>query len=298
MINFKRVTVEDKKLYEKYMFSEVDRGCEFAFANLVLWGNQNIAELDGHCLLFSHFGGTTVYPFPLGAGDVKPLIDAIIKDAGERGIPCVISGIRPDKKELLERLYPDKFRFHGNRGSFDYVYDINALADLKGRKYQSKRNHCHRFEDAYPDYHTEIISDSNIEKVKAMAEEWYASRLRENPDRDYDMERKALERAFKYYRELCLEGMALINGGEVLAFTMANRMNEITFDVNFEKAVNVQGAYAVINREFANYIRDKYPEVLYLDREEDMGLEGLRKAKESYYPHHLVEKYRGILLDE
>ena len=96
-----------------------------------------------------------------------------------------------------------------------------------------------------------------------------------------------------------MEGIVLTVGGEVLGFTMASRLSADTFDVHFEKArADVQGAYAAVNCEFANYLREKYPLVKYLDREEDMGLEGLRRAKESYHPHHKVEKCWACLLED
>ena len=80
---------------------------------------------------------------------------------------------------------------------------------------------------------------------------------------------------------------------------MGSRLTQDTFDVQFEKAqANIQGAYPAINYEFARYIREKYPDIKYLDREEDMGLEGLRKAKQSYYPHHMIEKCWACLLED
>ena len=108
------------------------------------------------------------------------------------------------------------------------------------------------------------------------------------------MEREAFERMSRYYSELGAEGMVLVKSGEIVAFTIATRFFDDTFDVHFEKALSeADGAYAIINSEFAKYIRAKYPEVKYLNREEDMGIEGLRRAKESYRPCKRVVKYRA-----
>ncbi len=105
-------------------------------------------------------------------------------------------------------------------------------------------------------------------------------------------ERKALLLSAKYFKELKLEGGLLRVGGQVVAFTMGDLLGVDTFDVHFEKAYSeIQGAYPMINREFARRIRQRYPQVRYLNREEDMGIEGLRKAKESYYPDLMVEKH-------
>ncbi len=299
IIDFKPFTPKDKSLYEKYLFSESKRGCEFSFANLCLWGRQSFTEILGHIVMFSQFDRRTVYPYPLGAGDKKPVLDAIIADSRARGIPCRITGLVGNAAETLAALYPDKFRFHCDRGSYDYVYDINDLAELKGKKYHGKKNHLNRFIENHEGYIAEPISDQNLSLVRKMAENWYISKKNENSDDDYHMEKAAIERALKGYTELGLEGILITHNGEALAFTMGSRLSKDTFDVHFEKArSDVNGAYTVVNYEFARYIREKYPDVKYLDREEDMGLEGLRRAKESYKPHHMVEKCWAHLVED
>lgn len=298
-IDFSRIRLEDRAVYEEHLADEVERGCEFSFANLYLWGRQSIAFVDGHIALFSQFDRRSVYPYPLGKGDKRGVLDSIIDDAASRGIPCRITGLGEHAKETLDNLYPGKFRFHTDEGSYDYVYDIDSLADLPGRKYHGKRNHMARFVEANPDYTAEPIDESNIEDARAFADLWYERRLAENPDADFHMERAALERAFRDFKALALEGLMLRTAEGVVAITMASRMSHDTFDVNFEKArADVQGAYVAINCSFARYIREKFPDVRYLDREEDMGLEGLRRAKQSYHPHHRVKKYWACLLED
>ena len=303
-INFAPIKTEDKSLYEdlyskeERIIGESERGCEFSFTNLYLWGRQNLAFVDNHALLFSQFDRRSVYPYPVGAGDKKAVLDAIIEDAKERGIPCRITGLTPAARRTIEELYPEKFRFHSDEGSFDYVYDINDLAELAGKKYHGKRNHLNRFKEAFPNYTVSPLDESNLTRVKEMLHAWYESRLSENPDADFHMESCALEKALRHYKELEMEGLVLLDKDRVLAFTLASRLSEDTFDVNFEKALSdVQGAYPAINYEFARYIRNKYPSVKYLDREEDMGLEGLRRAKRSYHPHHMIKKYWACLLE-
>ena len=113
------------------------------------------------------------------------------------------------------------------------------------------------------------------------------------------LEKLALERAFAHRQALDLEGLVLMEEGQVLAMTMGSRLSETTFDIHFEKALDIaDGTYAAINQGFAAYLREKYPELLWLNREEDMGLEGLRKAKLSYNPHHMIEKSWALLQEE
>ncbi len=300
MIDFKHISIDDREEYEKMLFADTaGRGCEFSFTNLYLWGRQTIAHALGCTLMFSQFDRRSVYPFPLGDGDVKGALDAVITDSKERGIPCRITGVRPEQREFIEKHFPGKFRFHTDRGSYDYVYSIDDLAELAGKKYDGKRNHINKFRKKYPEYTVEPINSENIALAEKMAHEWYDAKTSENPESDFHMEKAALSRAFRDYTALGLEGLLLVVDGRVIALTMGSRLATDTLDVHFEKALTgYDGAYAMINCEFAKYIREKYHEIKYLDREEDMGLEGLRRAKESYHPHHLVEKCWACLLED
>lgn len=291
MIEFRKLMPEDRERYEQLHFACGERGCEFTFANLYLWGRQRIAFLHDHAVLFSQFDRRTVYPFPVGGGDKKAVLEAIINDAHERDIPCRLTGLTEENIRLLEELYPGKFFFHCDRDSYDYVYAIDDLAELKGKKYQKKRNHVNRFRTEHPDYRVQPLCDELLEAVKALVNGWYESRLAQDPTADFLMERRALEKALRDYEKLGLETLVLLDGGQVLAVTMGSFLAENTLDVHFEKArEDVDGAYAAINCEFARYLREKYPQLQFLNREEDMGIPGLRKAKESYLPHHLTEK--------
>ena len=296
MISFHRASIEDKALYENYLLSAPERGCEYSFANHYLWGRQEMAFLRGCVAYFSHFYGRTVYPYPIGDGDKRAVLEAIIADSRERGIPCRISGITEADREELERWFPGKFRIRPARDFFDYVYSIDALADLKGKKLQKKRNHFNRFRANHPDYRVEPITRENIPLAQNMVNSWYQARQKSDPDGDYLLESLAIAKAFRHFEELGMEGLLLLDGDEVLAMTMGSRLSRDTFDIHFEKArEDADGAYPAINCEFARYLRLKYPDVKFLNREDDMGLEGLRKAKLSYYPDHMVEKYKALL---
>jgi hypothetical protein len=290
MLNFQKITPDMRDECKQYLLP-LKKSCEFSFTNLCIWGRQRATFLDGFLVLFSHFDRRAVYPFPAGQGDITPVLDAIIHDAQTRGIPCCITGLSKENIELLETLYPGRFRFQCDRDSFDYVYLIEDLAHLKGRKFQKKRNHLNRFRSLYPNWRVEPISPDNLPAVQRMAKQWYENRQESDPTGSYTLEKVALDRALSQYEALRLDGLALYDGEEVLAFSIASALTEDTFDVHFEKArEDVDGAYAAINQAFAEYLHNKYPQVRYLDREDDMGLEGLRKAKLSYNPDHMIEK--------
>ena len=295
MIDFQPISSIDKSTYESYLFNEKGRGCELSYANLNMWGEQKVAILHNHLVIFTKYNEHYFYPFPLGNGDKKLVLDAILQDAKERKISYRISSLTPESAKLLETLYPEKFSMHFNRDSFDYVYEIEKLAELKGRKYHRKRNHYNHFCKNFPNFHVEALNKNNLPQVQAFLSEWYQKRLEDSPENDYHNEQIALDRCFRDYIRLGMESLILFHDNEIFAFTMGSRLSNNTFDVHFEKARwDVEGAYTAINCEFAKYIRNKYPEVEFLDREEDLGIEGLRKAKESYFPHHLVEKGTAI----
>ncbi len=297
-IAFSPIEVSDRELFLPFLADGKVRGCEFTFVNLFAWGEQSYASLCGHIVLFSRFGDRTVYPFPIGTGDKKAVLDAVIEDARARGIRCRITGMREEDKDILASLYPGKFRYTFDEGSFDYVYDINDLADLPGKKYHVKRTHLNRFAEAYPAAKAEALCEENLPLVKDMLDEWYRDREREDPDTDFALEKDALTKVIESYRALAAEGMLLRSGDEILAVSIASRASADTFNVHFEKARHgTQGAYAAINRELARYLREKHPDVRYLNREEDMGIEGLRQAKRSYRPHHMIEKYKADLTE-
>jgi len=254
----------------------------------------------GGCLtFFSQFDRRSVYPFPIGSGDLKPVLDAIIHDARARGIPCCLSSMTDADCETLETLYPGKFRFHTDRDNFDYIYAIEDLADLKGRKFQKKRNHLNKFRKEHPDCLALPLDESTRAKAFCMLRHWYENRTAAHPEEDFQLEKVALERAFAFQKELGIEGMVLMEEGEVIAFTMGSRLSPDTFDIHFEKArEDIDGAYAAINQAFSSHLREKYPELKWLNREDDLGIEGLRKAKLSYNPARLLQKHWARLWED
>ena len=126
-------------------------------------------------------------------------------------------------------------------------------------------------------------------------QEWYAHREQTDPAGDYLMEKVALTKALDRYESLGMESLVLLADGKALALTMGSFLSHHTVDVHFEKArEDADGAYPVINMEFARYLRAKYPDLQWLNREDDLGLEGLRKAKLSYYPDMMLEKFTAV----
>lgn len=304
MIEFKDPVIADRAWVEELFHAAGNRGCEYSFATMFLWHSaydQKVARF--HDFVLERLSGAIgpSYLFPVGRGELKPVIEALEADAAERGEECKLICVTPEHIRQLEALWPGQFTYTTDRFGFDYLYEIDRLADLGGKKLHAKRNHIHRFEEAYPDWTAEEITAANLPECEAMDREW--NRLYRNRDGEESPgeretlrdESQALARAFRHYDELGLKGILIRAGGRVVAFTMGSRINEDTFDVHFEKAYSeIQGAYPIVNREFARWVREHIPGIRYLNREDDMGVEGLRKAKESYYPDQMVEKHSAI----
>ena len=299
MLDFQPLNLAQKDLFSQYLQTGGERGCEYSFVNLYLWGRQKAAIVSDNLVFFSQFNRKSVYLYPVGQGDKKAALDAIVEDAAQRGIPCRLVGLTHDDCAQLEALYPGRLRYHFDRDSFDYVYDIHDLADLKGKKFQRKRNHLNRFRTLYPEHTLEPITPENLPEAEALVQLWYQLRQTQDPHADFHMEQAALSKALRQFEALGMEGMLLRTRDGVVAMTIGSRLNSNTFDVHFEKALDMaDGAYAAINNGFANYLRTKYPHIAYLNREDDLGIEGLRKAKLSYNPHHMVEKHWAHLLED
>lgn len=272
-------------------------GCEYSFANLCMWGRNEYVKIQDYLVFFAHYDGKSVYTFPVGSGDIKVPLEAILEDSRQRGIPCRISGVTAQDRLVLERLYPGAFHFRACRDSGDYLYSVRDLATLPGRKYQQKRNHLNRFRAQYPDARLLPMTREDFPRVRELLNTWYGSRQEEGED--YALEKRALERAMSHWDELGLEGLCLYVEDRLRAFAVASVLSDTVMDIHFEKAdPEFPLGYAAINQGFAAFLLEKHPRLELLNREDDMGIPGLRKAKLSYQPLQLLEKFRATWISE
>ena len=304
MIDFRTPQLADKVWIDQLLSRADCRGCEYNFTNLYVWKDayrHQVARVDDFLVAHLCGGLGCSCLFPSGSGDLAAVLTALRADAAERGQPLRLVCLTREQVQALEALFPGRFRFEDDRDGWDYLYDIDRLADLSGKKLHGKRNHINRFLENNPTWVYEEITPDSLAECLEMDKEWYRrSMIREGAaeERDLGDEGRALRLAIEHYHALGLEGGLIRVYGEVVAFTMGDMLSSDTYDVHFEKAYGeLQGAYAMINREFARWVRARHPGVRYLNREDDMGVEGLRKAKESYYPDLMVEKYSAVWQD-
>lgn len=288
-------TLQNKDLMDRYLKYNTFRGCELAPANPILWSEHYntrfviIEDMLSFCRLKN--GEPICFSFPVGPGDKKKAFDAIADYFEKKNREFSMYMVEPEMFDRIEQWYPGTFEIRYDRDSADYLYETETLANLAGKKLHGKRNHINRFMENYPDYVYERIDDANWKECLELAYDWAKKNIAEETEKqleDKNYESCALEFALRYRKELGLTGALIRVDGKVVAFTLGGPLTEDTFDVNFEKAyAEIQGAYAMINREF---VRRELMGYKYVNREEDMGVPGLRHAKTSYQPICLVEK--------
>ena len=304
MIDFRDPEIGDREWVERSLRASGNQGCEYSFATLFLWSAtycQQVARLGDYVLERVCGPMGPGYLFPAGSGALEEALSALEADAAERGEVCRFFCVTPEQKLLLEQARPGLYRLEPDRDGWDYLYRLDRLAALTGKKLQAKRNHINRFVERCPDWSTEELTMDNLAECAQMDLEWnrlYRTESGGDSEREAQTrldERHAMSKAFAYFEKLGMFGLALRTQGRVVAFTMGSLINPETVDVHFEKAYGeLQGAYPMINREFARWIQANRPGVVWLNREDDLGLEGLRRSKESYHPDRMVEKYLAV----
>ena len=298
-IEWKKVTLEDKAVLEPYYKYEQSSSCEAAFANNVLWSpfyEMEYAIVEGMLVFLTKKDGYSV-SMPMAKDEVtaenleKVLL--VLEDFfAKAGQAFHIHLVTKEKYEKLEGIFPGKYSVEFNRDAADYVYEVPQMISLAGKKLHGKRNHINKFKENNPEWSYESLSEDNLEECLQMAEEWKQKNLCGEKGEKH-AEFCVTRRALKNYRELGLKGGVLKDGNRVVAFTLGEELNKNMFVVHIEKAfADVQGAYPMINQQFLMHEAAEYK---YVNREDDTGAEGLRKAKLSYYPVFLQEKGNVIL---
>ena len=295
MSDFQPIGLQHKPLFDELLAGHATQSSSDSFGNVFLWDilcRRNVARLGDRLGIEYLCPRGTFYGFPVGRGDLTAAIDTLRLRAGERGVPLRIHGVLPEQRQELESAFPDAFSFIDDRDNYDYLYSLDAMATLRGKKLHGKRNFCNRFEAAYS-WRFAPLGPDNFDDCRAMLQIWDAER-----DGGDEEENQAIKRAMECWDTLGFLGGILYADGAPVAFTMAEPLRSDTLDVHFEKArEDVPGAYPMIAREFARHVQASRPEVLYLNREEDMGLPNLRKAKEEWYPMSLLEKSIAVWKD-
>ena len=290
-LEFREPAIKDAEWAAPILYKSSSVLCEYSFTTLWMWRryyDNQIARL-GDTIFMRSGDVEPLYLIPVG-GDLKTNIRLLMDYQHSRGETLTLFGADNELKQEIDRLFPGVFEWRPSEPDFDYIYNTEDLALLKGRKYHSKRNHILSFSSKY-DWSYEVIGQNNADEAYQMVIEW--CRERDNcSDPALRNERLSIAEALKNMAALSLKGGLIRVSGRVVAMTLGSPLNDKVFNIHTEKALNeYSGAYAVINREFAaKEILGKYS---LINRENDMGIEGIKRAKRSYRPVMIAEKYLG-----
>lgn len=299
MIPYRDITLEDKPIFDDYFSLREFENSEFTFTNLYVWRHHyslNFAVVDDYLCMIGRYRNRYPILFP-PIGDMEDenfakVFLKIIGDFERRGCPVIVKSITEPIKESIDRFLPDLLHYKPDPNNYDYVYLSNDLIHLKGKKFHKKRNHINKFLKKY-DYIYEEIGDHNIEECIKAELEWFNARGRK---KGLEEEKAAIIEALNNFSALKLQGGALRIDGNIQAFAIGELLNSNMAVIHFEKGnIAYDGIYAMINQQFT---KNAFSHVEYINREEDMGIPGLRKAKRSYNPVKMITKYTGLLKTE
>lgn len=304
-LSFRPITLQDKELITAFTLPCDNKNCDFSFANMCSWRflyDSVFTIVDGFLLIrfIMEEKDRIAYMMPIGLpdkslSDMAQAIHWIEEDSLAQGHPLCMLGITPENRQTLEAIFPHDFVYMPQRDYFDYIYLREDLANLKGKKYQQKRNHINNFKNLY-NYEYIPITPEIVPQCLELERKWFKANNNDQEEEELCEERKALTYALLHARELGLIGGAIRIEGKIAAFSFGAPINHNTFGVHVEKAdVAYEGAYTLINQAFAAHLPEQY---VYVNREEDRGIPGLRQAKLSYHPAILLEKYTTLKKSE
>lgn len=288
------VSLDDKEWINDIL-SQVDfHTCEYPFGNIFSYGAKmeiKVGNIAG-CLVSKCVQNDYVmYCCPIGRGDMKKAVEFILDDAEKDGRDFEIFAISSACAEFISKSFPDVFDISLERDTFDYIYLSEDLINLSGKKYQPKRNHISYFMKNN-NWSYETLSKENIPECYEMSKLWLENSLEEYRE-ELEGELKIIKRVFDNYDSLDYVGGVLKVDDKVVAYTMGEPASKDVFCVHIEKAFSdIRGAYPMINQQF---VKNELSSYKYINREDDTGAENLRKAKLSYYPAILAEKYEAKL---
>lgn len=280
---FKEITLKDKKILDCYytQCGYINSDCNFT--NMYMWQQEfdiRYAVIEDCLILIAkEEDGEWYHTMPVGGGDVKYAVLTMRE--------CLDGdfAIKPLTEEMCRRLeeaLPGQYVFEHMRDMDDYVYTREKLMHLSGKKMHGKRGHVNSFKNTY-DYAYQTITEENLAEAAA-----FVYRQIDQRSMNAEGEKRAAKRLFDHYFELDVKGAVLMVENKIVAVTVGEDQNG-TVLVHIEKAdTEYKGAYAAINQLF---IEREWEGYTYVNREEDMGIEGIRKAKLSYHPDLMVEKY-------
>lgn len=290
---FHDICLDDKKLFDEYMFPDKATHSQYNFTNLYMWRHElkpSVCEFKDYLCIHTKYYGHEMALFPIGETllGAKSAIDMMLETFGEK---LTFAALDDEKSAALEALYPGRCKFYENRANYDYVYLTERLIMLSGKKLHAKRNHINKFKAEF-DYEYKSLNTGLLKYCEEIERSWL-----ENKDdmskRDKKSEFLSTMNVLDNFDYLGCRGGIIFVSGKPAAYSIGEMMTDKTALIHIEKADrNIIGLYPIINQLTCE---NEFPDSVFVDREEDMGLEALRKAKLSYHPDKLLKSDRARL---
>ncbi|KGJ48504.1 hypothetical protein KD33_14170 [Clostridium sp. NCR] len=293
---FKDIEIDCKNILDKY-FDLVDyEACEYCFTTLYMWKdlyNTKYYVEDDFAIVAGEYENKGFIILPLAKKEnMNKAFDFIIKNFEKEHKQIHLKAINKEVVEYLQSVYGDRFEYIEERNNFDYIYDGESLRTLAGRKNQKKRNHLNSFVKEYGDrVEYKKLEEADFDECINLLKEWSKDK---EESIELDSEFKAIKRIFKNYEKLkdTLKISGIYIDSKLEAFSIGEMLNDNMAVIHVEKAnADIRGLYPYINQQF---LLNEFNDVEFVNREEDLGIEGLRKAKLSYHPVKFAEKYTVI----
>jgi len=301
MFILEEITIDKKDLFNRYLKRKCSQNSEFTFTNLFMWRKSYDIRYtilhDMLCIMPQHIGGPRSATFPIGfiredgtEGDIVPVIEELLAYFQEKGEQPLIRLYDDFTVEKLTQAFPNRFLITEDVNSFDYVYRVDELSQLSGKRFHAKKNHVNKFKKLYH-WEYQALSGKDAEECLKLFESWHREK-EEVPG--VDEEREAVMELFSNWDALSLRGGCLRVDGKMVAFSVGEPLCGQMAVIHLEHADTAyEGAFAMMNQQF---LLHEWQGFTYVNREEDMGIPGMRKAKESYRPVFMVKKYVATLL--
>jgi len=293
---FQQITLEDKPIFDRFFRQRRYENAECNFTNMYMWRKGYSIEWavidDFLCIKAGRPDSTPFILCPFGLDDsaLGSVIDKVADYLTQHQLPFIMKGVSEEMMTVLQKVKPGFLTFSDDRNNHDYVYSTEDLINLAGRKYHSKQNHLNFFKRTY-EYRYEAITSELIQPCMLSAREWYTTHNGSDDD-SLKREYQAIIDVLANFERLAVQGGAIMLDNKVAAFSFGEKLNSDTAVIHVEKGLDVRGLYQVINQEFC---RNAWSDLAYVNREEDMGIEGLRRAKLSYHPVKMIKKYSAVL---
>lgn len=286
---FQDISLESQSAVDWFLAQYAPEISEYTFTNLFMWRLTRpikLTLLNGYlCVLAQKSDGNIAFMPPLRDGDISALTEALFSFMQDSGHKPQLIRVPED---IANRLKTSGFHIELDEANSDYVYLVEDLANLVGRKFDGKRNRIKKCLRKYsPEY--EPMTMDIVDQCLQLQAEWCNVRHCEL-DPGLESENMAIRELFNHIESLPVFGCAIAIDGRIEAFSVGERLDEQTAVIHFEKANSaIDGIYQLINQWFCQNGLTGYK---YVNREQDLGIPGLRKAKQGYHPHHMVNKYR------